>query len=104
MGKCRLTTLWILKEGKVLSENHITSKMVEDGLIANVIRPSLENGELIITIGDYFFIIYNMGKLDGETVFSLTPKIFAVLEDFYNCPDTYDNEYNYYFYYLIEHI
>lgn len=91
----------------IVSETYkefITRKMVEDGLMANVIQPRIENGDCKIKIGDYSFNIYHIKQLDNITTFGLAEEIYDVLTDFYNGPDTYDTEYQYYYYYLQEHI
>ena len=87
---------------------YIGRKMIEDGLMSKVIIPKLEDGELAAHIGDCWFWF-------GGTEFKYTdPKeipfnilvdeIKECLDDFYEHPDMFDNEYLYYYYYLCENI
>ena len=84
----------------------ITKQMVENGLNHNIIKPILDEGELICKIGDGWF--YFGGSEFENTDPSEIPfdilvnEIMFVLNGFYEDWDDY--EYSYYYYYLIEHI
>ena len=89
-------------------KEYITKKMIEDGLMSKVIVPKLEYGGLVAHIGDYWFYA-------GRTEFDHTdPKeipfevlvneIKDTLDDFYGCPEMFEDEYLYYYYYLCENI
>ena len=87
---------------------YINKKMIEDGLMAKVIVPFLEEYGLAARIGDNWFWF-------GGTEFEYTdPKdipfdilvdeIKECLDTFYECPEVYKDEYLYYYYYLCENI
>ena len=87
---------------------YITKKMIEDALMADVIKPSLDEDGLKCYIGEYWFFF-------GGSVFETTnpsdisfgtkvEEIKLVLDDFYEDEDIYEDEYLYYYYYLCEHI
>lgn len=82
----------------------ITSKMIEDGINQGIVKPVLDDGELICKIGDCWF--YFGGSEFENTDPSEIPfdilvnEIMFVLEDW----EDYSDEYSYYYYYLIEYI
>lgn len=87
---------------------YIGKKMIEDGLIAKAIVPFLDEYGLAARIGDNWFWF-------GGTEFEYTdPKdipfdilvseIKECLDAFYECPEVYEDEYLYYYYYLCENI
>ena len=85
----------------------ITKKMIEDGLMSEVIVPKLEDDGLKAYIGDIWFYF---GGLEFECTNpkdikfgTIVEEIKDVLDGFYNCQD-YEDEYLYYYYYLCEHI
>ena len=89
-------------------KEYIGKKMVEDGLMAKVIVPKLENDGLKAYIGEHWFYF-------GGTEFEYTdPKdipfgllveeIKSVLDDFSKHPEVFENEYLYYYWYLCENI
>jgi hypothetical protein len=82
--------------------------MIEDGLMAKVIIPKLEDDGLKAYIGDYWFYF-------GGTEFECTDpstipfgilvnEIKECLDDFYEHPEVFEDEYQYYYYYLCENI
>ena len=87
---------------------YICKKMIEDGLMTKVIVPFKEHETLKVQIGEYWFYISNEGyeyKSIAKIPFgSLVEKIKETLDDFYKHPETFDDEYNYYYYYLCENI
>ena len=86
----------------------ITKKMIEDGINQNIVKPVLDEGELICKIGDGWF--YFGGSEFENTDPSEIPfdilvnEIMFVLNGFYEDWDDYEDEYLYYMYYLNEHI
>lgn len=86
----------------------ITKKMIEDGLMAGVIEPKLEDDGLKAYIGDCWFYFggteFELTDPCNMSIFLLTEEIKNVLDDFSNCPEVYEDEYLYYYYYLYEHI
>ena len=87
---------------------YIGKKMIKDGLMAKVIVPFLDEYGLAARIGDNWFWF-------GGTEFEYTdPKdipfdilvneIKECLDAFYECPEVYEDEYLYYYYYLCENI
>ena len=89
-------------------DNYIGRKMIEDGLMAKVILNSFEDGYLVTTIGEHwFYSSANELKYDNveDIPFAiLVNEIKETLDDFYQHPDMFDDEYNYYYYYLCENI
>lgn len=87
---------------------YITKKLIEDGLMANVIIPKLNENELTCHIGEYWFYFGGMKfeHVDPKDIpFGvLVNEIKEVLDAFYECPDVFYDEYLYYYYYLCEHI
>lgn len=88
--------------------NYIGRKMIEDGLMAKVIIPRLECGEVAAQIGDYWFWFYA-----GEYQFTdpkeipfnvLVESIKDCLDAFHAFPRIFQDEYNYYYHYLCENI
>lgn len=89
-------------------KHRITKKMIEDGLMSKVIIPKLEDDGLKVYIGDGWFYF---GGLEFEltdpkdmSIWLIAEEIKEVLDDFYDCPEVYEDEYLYYYYYLCEHI
>lgn len=87
---------------------YIGTKMIEDGLMSKVIIPFLDADGLKAQIGDHWFYFggsefeYTEPK---EIPFDvLVSEIKSVLDDFYECSETYGDEYLYYYYYLCENI
>lgn len=85
----------------------ISQEMIERGLRQNIIKPYLD-GELKARIGDYWFYFgeskfehTNPNDIDFDT---LVTEVKSVLDAFYECPQLYDNEYLYYYYFLLENI
>ena len=87
---------------------YIGKKMIEDGLMSKVIVPFLDEDGLKAQIGDYWFYF-------GGTEFEYTDtkdipfgilvnEIKECLDAFYECPEVYEDEYLYYYYYLCENI
>jgi len=87
---------------------YIGKKMIEDGLMAKVIVPFKEYETLKVQIGEHWFYISNDGceyKPVEEIPFGkMVEKIKETLDDFYKHPEIFDDEYNYYYYYLCENI
>lgn len=88
--------------------HYIGTKMIEDGLMSKVIIPFLDADGLKAQIGDHWFYFggsefeYTEPK---EIPFDvLVSEIKLVLDDFYECSETYGDEYLYYYYYLCENI
>lgn len=87
---------------------YIGKKMIEDGLMAEVIIPKLESDGLKAYIGDYWFWFggsefeYTDPKAIPFDI--LVNEIKECLDSFYECPSIYEDEYLYYYYYLCEHI
>lgn len=87
----------------------ITIKMIEDGLNQSIIKPCMIDGELAVTIGDYYFFIgcgtdyfdVEYHNIPQDTIVSL---INNTLDSFYDDWDCYADEYWYYYYYLCENI
>lgn len=89
-------------------KEYITKKMIEDGLMSKVIVPKLEYGGLVAHIGDYWFYACR-AEFDHtdpkEIPFEvLVNEIKDTLDDFYGCPEMFEDEYLYYYYYLCENI
>ena len=89
-------------------KEYITKKMIEDGLMSKVIVPKLEYGGLVAHIGDYWFYA-GRAEFDNtdpkEIPFEvLVNEIKDTLDDFYGCPEMFEDEYLYYYYYLCENI
>lgn len=83
---------------------YITKKLIEDGLMANVITIRFEDGDSRCYIGDYWFNIDNEYDLTNAPFGVKTEKIKYILDAFYECPDVFADEYLYYYYYLCEYI
>ena len=82
---------------------YIGRKMIEDGLMAKVIIPSITESEnLKITIGDYSFNALNFCTAIPETYW-LAEHIKCALDAMYHL-DEYFWEYKYYYDYLCSHI
>ena len=86
----------------------ITRKMIENGLKQGLINPS--NDEcLICEIGDYWFY-FGGSEFEHEApehipFDTLVDEIKFCLDGFYEDDwDTYEDEYMYYYYYLIENL
>lgn len=88
----------------------ITKKMVEDGLMAKVIIPVLDEDGLKAHIGEYWFYFggnYPFSNIntdtnpDGADLFLLAEEIYIVLNELKTENET---EYLYYFYCLCENI
>lgn len=91
-----------------IKTKYITQKLIEDGLMAKVIVPKLEENELVCHIGDYWFY-FGGSEFEytdpNDIPFSvLVNEIKDVLDDFYKHPEIFGDEYMYYYYYLCEHI
>lgn len=93
-------------------KEYIGKKMIEDGLMAKVIIPTIKEGELAAIIGDNWFWFDNSDYNDYDNVedipFSLlVDGIKKTLDAFYkdgkNCEE-FKDEYLYYYYYLCENI
>lgn len=88
--------------------NYINQKMIEDGLMAKVIIPKLEDDGLKAYIGDHWFYFGGMEfeYTDPSTIpFGiLANEIKECLDDFYEHPEVFEYEYQYYYYYLCENI
>lgn len=86
----------------------ICKKMIEDGLMAKVIVPQLDNDGLKAQIGEYWFYFggTEFEKTDPKDMSFelLVEEIKTVLDDFYKHPETFGDEYMYYYYYLSENI
>lgn len=87
---------------------YITQKLIEDGLMAKVIIPKLEDGVLVCYIGDYWFYFggseFEHTDPNDIPFWILVNEIKYVLDDFYKFPEMFGDEYMYYYYYLCEHI
>lgn len=88
-------------------KEYINRKLIEDGLMSNIIKPILEDGELKCYIGDYWFYFGGSefeSTSPSEIPFSIKVKeIKTVLDEFRKSEDT-ETEYKYYYYYLCENI
>ena len=92
-------------------KEYIGKKMIEDGLMAKVIIPTIKEGELAAIIGDNWFWFDN-GKLDYDNVeditfYLLVDGIKDTLDAFYEDGKNHEemkDEYLYYYYYLCENI
>lgn len=85
----------------------ISQEMIEKGLRQNIIIPFLD-GSLKAKIAEYWFYFggsefehTNPEDIDFDT---LVTEIKSALDSFYECPELYDNEYLYYYYFLLENI
>lgn len=80
----------------------ITKKMIEDGLMANVIIPKLESDGLKAYIGDNWFYF---GGLEFEWIdpqdITFTTKVEEIFIALYSIDY---NDYVYYYNYLLQHI
>ena len=87
---------------------YINIKMIEDGLMAKVIKAKIEGDEIVVTIGDGWFWIGIQDKeyklIDDIPFGVLVNKIKDTLDEFYKHTDTFEDEYLYYYYYLCENI
>ena len=83
---------------------YITKKLIEDGLMANVITIKFKDGDSRCYIGDYWFNIDNEYDFTNAPFGAKTERIKRVLDAFYECPDVFHDEYLYYYHYLCEHI
>lgn len=83
---------------------YITKKLIEDGLMANVITLKFKHGNTRCYIGDYWFNIDNEHDLTNVPFSVKTERIKDILDAFWECPDMFGNEYLYYYYYLCKHI
>lgn len=91
--------------------NYITKQMIADELNQNIIKPVLDDGELICKIGDNWFYF---GDQESEEFENTDPSeisfdvlvndILRVLDDFREDCDDYGDEYLYYYYYLTENL
>ena len=83
----------------------ITTKMIEDGLMAKVITVKPDGDDIMVTIGDGWFWISGDGLDPNNIPFgSLVTEIKDALDDFYGHTDMFEDEYLYYYYYLCENI
>ena len=86
----------------------ITKKMIEDGLNQNIIKPIQDGNGLICKIGDWWFFFggHEFDDADPKHIpFDiLVSEILICLDSFYADWDDYEDEYMYYYYYLIERI
>ena len=87
---------------------YIGRKMIEDGLMSKVIIPSIEDQYLVVTIGEHYFysniLDDEYDNADDIPFGVLVTEIKDALDDFYGCPDVFEDEYLYYYYYLCENI
>lgn len=92
-------------------KEYIGKKMIEDGLMAKVIIPTIKEGELSAVIGDNWFWFDN-GSFDYDNVEdipfnALVEGIKKTLDAFYEDGkkhEEFKDEYLYYYYYLCENI
>lgn len=86
----------------------ITKQMISDGINQNIVKPVLDDGELICKIGDGWFYFGGHefeGKDPNVIPFDvLVNEILSVLDEFREVGDVYEDEYLYYLYYLNERV
>lgn len=87
---------------------YIGKKMIEDGLMSKIIIPFLDEEGLKVQIGEYWFY-FGGSKFEytdpKDIPFDiLVNEIKECLDAFYECPEVYEDEYLYYYYYLCENI
>lgn len=89
-------------------KEYITKKLIEDGLMSNVIKPVLENDGLKAYIGEHWFYFGGVENEQTEPkdipTYLLIELIKDALDGFYEASDEFETEYLYYYYYLLEHI
>lgn len=89
----------------------ISRGMILNGLKNGSIKVTNDDDGLKAQIGEYWFYF---GCLDGEefdeerndiihNINQQAEEIKSVLDDFYDCPEIYSDEYLYYYFYLAEH-
>lgn len=85
----------------------ITKQMIEQGLNQNIIKPCMKEGRLAVNIGDEdFWFWIGSDSVDSINVphEAMVHLINNALSDFRDDWDCYDDEYMYYYYYLMENI
>lgn len=86
----------------------ITKKMIEDGLMAKVIIPKLENDGLKAYIGDNWFYFggseFEYTDPKDMSIWLLAEEIKTALDSLDDVLEGNDGEYLYYYYYLCEMI
>lgn len=82
----------------------ITKKMIEDGLMAKVIIPKLEDDGLKAYIGDNWFYFggseFEYTDPKDMSIWLLTEEIKSALDSLDDVLEGNDGEYLYYYYYL----
>ena len=88
-------------------DTYINKKLIEDGLMADVIRPVLDDEGLKAHIGDYWFYFggteFEYTEPDKIPFEILVSEIKSVLDEFQRLPE-FNDEYMYYYSYLCENI
>lgn len=86
----------------------ITKKMIEDGLMAKVIIPKLEDDGLKAYIGDNWFYFggseFEYTNPKDMSIWLLAEEIKIALDSLDDTLEENDGEYLYYYYYLCEMI